>query len=115
VPEISGSLSADYSHRLTDTLDWYGRADYTYQGEKYTDYANRTKVGDSQLATLRLGVRNEKLTVEGFVTNLFDDDTVLSALLGVDVLTFLTPANKNEVRFSPPIPRQYGLRVTYDF
>jgi iron complex outermembrane receptor protein len=115
VPEFTASLAADYSHRLTDTLDWYGRADYTYQGEKYTDFANSTKVGDSQLATLRLGVRNEKLTVEAFVTNLFDDDTMLSALLGVDVLTFLTPTNKNELRFSPPIPRQYGLRVTYDF
>jgi hypothetical protein len=31
------------------------------------------------------------------------------------VFTFLTATNKNEVRFSPPIPRAYGLRVTYDF
>ena len=52
----------------------------------------------------------------------YDPETVynapashLAALLGIDVFTFLTPTNKNEVRFSPPIPRAYGLRVTYDF
>ena len=115
VPKITWSLSGDYSRRLTDNLDWFGRADYTFQGEKYTDFANATTVGDNQNLNLRLGVRNEKFTVEAFVTNATDEDTMISALLGIDVFTFLTPTNKNEVRFSPPIPRAYGLRVTYDF
>jgi len=115
VPNITYSISGDYSRKFTDTLDWYGRVDYTFQGEKYTDLANYTTVGNSQNVNLRLGVRNENFTVEGFVTNLTDDDTMQTALLGVDALTFLTPANKNELRFSPPVPRSYGLRVTYQF
>jgi iron complex outermembrane recepter protein len=115
VPKITWSASADYSRRLTDSLDWFGRADYSFQGKKHTDFANYTTVGDNQNLNLRLGVRNEKFTVEAFVTNATDEDTMLSALLGIDVFTFLTPTNKNEVRFSPPIPRAYGLRVTYDF
>ena len=115
VPKITWSASADYSRRLTDSLDWFGRADYSFQGKKHTDFANYTTVGDNQNLNLRLGVRNEKFTVEAFVTNATDEDTVLSALLGIDVFTFLTPTNKNEIRFSPPIPRAYGLRITYDF
>ena len=114
VPKITWSLSGDYSRRLTDSLDWFGRADYSFQGKKYTDFANYTTVGDNQNLNLRLGVRNEKFTVEAFVTNATDEDTMLSALLGIDVFTFLA-VNKNEIRFSPPIPRAYGLRVTYDF
>jgi iron complex outermembrane recepter protein len=115
VPKITWSASADYSRRLNDSLDWFGRADYTFQGKKYTDFANYTTVGDNQNLNLRLGVRSEKFTVEAFVTNATDEDTMLSALLGIDVFTFLTPTNKNEIRFSPPIPRAYGLRLTYDF
>ena len=119
VPELTWSLSADYSHRLTDTLDWYGRLDFSSQGEKYTDFANYTKIGESQVGNLRLGIRNERLTIEGFVTNFTDEDTLLSAQLGVDLFSFALAAagvaQRNEVRLSPPIPRQYGLRVSYDF
>ena len=60
-------------------------------------------------------MRSEKVTVEAFVNNATDEDTMMSALLGIDVFTFLTPPNKNEIRFSPPIPRSYGLRVSYEF
>jgi iron complex outermembrane receptor protein len=115
VPKITWSTSADYSRKLTESFDWYGRADYTFQGAKYTDLANYTKVGDNQNLNLRLGVRSEKLTVEAFVNNATDEDTMMSALLGIDVFTFLVPPNKNEIRFSPPIPRSYGLRVSYEF
>jgi outer membrane receptor protein involved in Fe transport len=115
VPKITWSASADYARQLTGSLDWYSRLDYTHQGSKYTDLANATKVGASGIANLRLGVRNEKFSAEAFVTNLTDEDTLVSALLGIDVFTFLVPPNKNELRFSPPIPRQYGLKVTYSF
>lgn len=115
VPKITWSLSGDYSRRLTDNLDWFGRADYSFQGKKFTDFANATTVGDNQNLNLRLGVRNDKLTIEGFVTNATNEDAMLSALLGIDVFSFLTPANRNEIRFSPPIPRAYGLRVIYNF
>jgi hypothetical protein len=84
VPKITWSTSADYSRKLTESFDWYGRADYTFQGAKYTDLANYTKVGDNQNLNLRLGVRSEKFTVEAFVNNATDEDTMVSALLGTD-------------------------------
>jgi iron complex outermembrane receptor protein len=115
VPEITWSVTGDYSRRLNDSLDWYSRVDYTHQGAKYTDFANATEVGSNGIGNFRIGVRNEKFTAEAFVTNFTDEDTMLSALLGIDVFTFLVPPNRNEVRFSPPIPRQYGVRVIYNF
>ncbi len=116
-PKVTYSVSAEYSRPVFGNYQGFSRLDYTHQGEKFTDLSNVTKVGASENANLRFGIRNEKLSVEAFVTNLTDDDTVQAALLGIDVFTFLPPLtpNKNELRFSPPLPRMYGLRVSYDF
>mgnify|MGYP003383538068 CR=1 FL=1 len=114
-PKLTWSLSGDYSAPLTGSLDWYGRADYSVQGSKYTDFSNVAKVGSQENANLRFGLRNARGSIEAFVTNLTDDDTVQAAILGIDAFSFLLPPNKNELRFSPNMPRMYGLRATYNF
>ncbi len=114
VPKITWSASADYSRPLNGRYNWFGRADLMHQGKKYTDLANATWVGASENLNLRLGVRDEKFSIEAFVTNATDDDTLVSALLGIDVFSFLA-VNRNEIRFSPPIPRAFGIRMTYEF
>ena len=65
-------------------------------------------------------MRNEKYTIEAFVNNVTDDDTLLAALPGVDLFAFgvaTLPGNflKNEFRFSAPLPRAYGVRFGYNF
>jgi hypothetical protein len=50
-----------------------------------------------------------------FGTNLTQNTVMASALLGVDLFTFLLPPNKNEIRFSPPLPRMIGVRTSYNF
>ena len=119
-PKITYSVSADYTHKLNSNLDWFARADLTHQGKKYTDLSNVAWVGASDLLNLKVGVRNEKYTIEAFVNNVTDDDTLLAALPGVDVFTFgvsTLPGNffKNEFRFSAPLPRSYGVRFGYNF
>jgi iron complex outermembrane recepter protein len=115
VPKLTWSAAADYSAPVNGSISWYGRADYQHQGKKYSDFAGATFVGDRQNVNARIGLRGDKWTAEIFGTNLTDDDTFLSAYNGVDVLTFLLPPNKNEVRFAPPIPRSFGIRATYEF
>jgi hypothetical protein len=60
-------------------------------------------------------VSTDNLTVEAFGANLTNDKTLDAALLGIDAFTFLVPPNKNEIRFSPPMPRSWGVRATYKF
>jgi hypothetical protein len=55
------------------------------------------------------------MTFEIFGTNLTDNKVLTSALLGIDAFTFLVPPNKNEVRFSPPLPQAWGARLSYKF
>lgn len=86
-----------------------------FQGSKYTDFAEVAQVGSRINVNARVGLRTDKWTLEAFGTNLTDDKTMLSALGGIDVFTFLVAPTKNAIRFSPPIPRSIGLRATYEF
>ncbi len=115
VPQTTYTLSGEYNSAFDNGLKWFARADYQVQGSKYTDFSGAAKVGDKTNLNARFGIRGEKWSAELFGTNLMDDDTVQAGLLGVDVFTFLAPPNKNEMRFSPGLPRMGGIRVTYDF
>ena len=115
VPKTSWTLNGEFDHQLNDNLAWYARADYMFQGSKYTDFAEVAQVGSRINVNARVGLRADKWTLEVFGTNLTDDKTMLSALGGIDVFTFLVPPTKNAIRFSPPIPRSFGLRATYEF
>jgi hypothetical protein len=114
-PKITYSLTAEYSRPFSDSLDWYTRVDLMHQGEKYTDFSNVAWVGSSDNVNARIGLRSEKMTFEIFGTNLTDNKVLTSALLGIDAFTFLVPPNKNEVRFSPPLPQAWGARLSYKF
>jgi iron complex outermembrane receptor protein len=114
-PKITYSLTAEYSRPFSDSLDWYTRVDLMHQGEKYTDFSNVAWVGSSDNVNARIGLRSEKMTFEIFGTNITDNKVMTSALLGIDAFTFLVPPNKNEVRFSPPLPQAWGARLSYKF
>ena len=115
VPKTTWSVNADYTAPLTGRINWYARGDYMYQGEKTTDFSAVAKVGSRKNLNAHFGLKADAWTLEVFGNNLTDDKTMLSALLGIDVFTFQTPPNKNEIRFSPPIPRSFGVRASYEF
>ncbi|MCP5340019.1 MAG: TonB-dependent receptor [Sinobacteraceae bacterium] len=119
-PKVTYGLSADYERQLTGDLNWFARANFTHQGKKYTDLSNVAWIGDSNYLNLSFGIRNETWSVTAFANNVTDDDTLLAGTLGVDALSFgisSIPGNyqTNDLRFSAPIPRSYGLRFTYNF
>jgi iron complex outermembrane receptor protein len=114
-PKYTWTLSAEYTDELTANYDWYSRVDYMHQGSKFTDFSNVAWVGASENVNARIGVRNDVFSIEAFVTNLTQNKVMTSALLGVDVFTFLVPPTANEIRFSPPLPRSVGVRASYNF
>jgi iron complex outermembrane receptor protein len=116
VPRTTWSLSGEYGDKLANGLDWYARADFMHQGAKFTDFSNVAEVGSKKTLNARVGIRGENWGVEAFGTNLTNNQVVEAALIGVDAITFLAaPPNRNELRVSPPLPRAFGVRVTYDF
>jgi iron complex outermembrane receptor protein len=73
-PETSGSLSLTYTDALNADYDWFARSDYFYRGEMWVSEANLAKTGDSHVFDLRLGMESDKLRLEFYVTNLFEED-----------------------------------------
>jgi iron complex outermembrane recepter protein len=106
------SLSAEYQDTLSGDYDWFTRVDYSHQGKAFTDYSNVAWRGPIDSVNARIGIRTEDLTLEAFVSNLLDDDTPPSAVIGTDLFTFATT---NEFRYGLPKRRQWGVRAVYNF
>lgn len=120
VPKLTYNLTAEWADKFGADLEWFGRFDFMHQGEKFTDFSNVAKVGDKQTANARLGIRADKWSVELFGKNIFNNDVLEAALLGVDATSFFYSfarfaPQKNELRASPPLPRSIGIRAAYSF
>lgn len=106
------TLSADYSASLTGDYDWYTRVDYSHLGKYFVDYSNAAWGGPQDIVNARIGVRTDEMSLEGFVTNLFDESAPPSAVIGNDLVTF---ASSNEIRYTLARKRQWGVRATFNF
>ena len=81
-------------------------------GKYFVDYTNEAWVAPQDIFNLRLGVRSDALTLEAFSTNLFDEDSPPSAVIGNDLITV---ARSNEIRYSLARKRTFGVRAVYNF
>ena len=105
--------------------------DVQYQGSRYEAEWNLLEIESYMLADLRLGVSRGSWTLMAYVNNLFDDDTMRSALSAPDfagigvviwpgrfsprggpVFTQLFP---NSTNIYYPDPREFGVRASYTF
>jgi iron complex outermembrane receptor protein len=109
---LTWSLSSEYGDNLFGNYDWFVRADYSHQGKQYTDYSNEAWIAPKDIVNARAGVRSESLSVEAFVTNLFDQDDGPSATFGNELFTF---ASSNEIRYGLAQKRQAGMRAVWNF
>jgi outer membrane receptor protein involved in Fe transport len=125
VPEHMASLIARYQRQMTDRVDWYTSADWTYESSKYAAEHNLIETGDRQLVGLRTGVTFDRWDLSLWAKNLFDDDTP------VDVIRYFDrrystlppqpqlggPVSSTPRGFAIPLPRglQTGLTARYRF
>ncbi len=112
----SGSASANYTMPLRDDLELFGRADFTYKSGVYTNASNLTKTPDMTQVNLRAGFGNDRFTLEGFVTNLFNNKAYPA---GID-FTLLERTNAYLSPFSGVAValrdlRTFGVRSTVKF
>ncbi|WP_446830902.1 TonB-dependent receptor [Candidatus Foliamicus sp.] len=114
-PRVTWTVSGQYEDNLTANWDWYGRVDWAHQGSRYTDFSNIAKTAPYDNVNIRVGARSQTFSVEAFVQNALDHDEFLQGALGVDLFTFISGPNKNEVRVSASMPRSYGIRFAYNF
>ena len=87
--------------------DFTGRVDYSWQDKIYIDEANSGYIPSRETVNLRLGIRNDDWSFDGFCNNLTDDDTPVFALPPRDILgvPHYAVVNREE--------RSCGLQVAY--
>ena len=110
LPKWTGSISAQYTKPVSETLSAVARADFSY-----TDGSNTKIAGDRDpfnvalkpyaLLNLKAGVETEHWRAELFVDNVFDKRTQNDAINEVtNILAFFTTR-----------PRTVGVRAGYNF
>ena len=110
-PEFTGSATATYTRPVFGgRMDGFVRGEYLYESTKYATEANVFETGSRSLVNMRFGLEAESYRVEGYVTNLFDDDTYLYVAINTDLDNFARG-------FVSALPhkRAIGVRGSYRF
>lgn len=116
-PRWSGAYTLSWSDKLTSDWDYFVISDGNYTGRAYNEEANFSYIGNTFRTNLRAGVQSDNLRLEAFVTNLLNNDDLLSAARTADFATttvFGFTRNFGLV-VTPPEKRQFGLKAVYEF
>jgi outer membrane receptor protein involved in Fe transport len=119
-PESQFNANLTFRHGLAGDWDWYSRADAFYQSKWYVDLPNQAIVPGRWRANLRLGVENERYTVELWSTNIFDNDTPDAAFRDVYFSNLTQDTQQNalfpwRMSIAQPQRRVIGLRAIARF
>ncbi len=124
-PDVTAALNSTYRGVLSNGWKWSVRGDMTYTGSAWDTIANIVQSDDYYRVNARLGVERENLSIELFVTNLFDDNTwnyisrtINNNEAAQSVNSFLPLGNASfQTGFAVEAPdkRDIGLRFTYSF
>jgi iron complex outermembrane receptor protein len=131
-PALQTSLSGDYAHPMASGWTFFARGDWQYQSKVYNEEWDQSWIPGHGLANLRFGMENAHWSTEVFVRNLTDDSNttrstrVTDGRIGAAYGTYpvlvaggvtypQTAAGQQTVAGTGKKPRQYGLRVSYQF
>jgi outer membrane receptor protein involved in Fe transport len=81
-PEGKFTGSIAYSLPLAEDLSFFAETDFMWVAKRYIEATNENWVEPDTNVDLRLGMRGRNWEVMGYVSNVFDDDTVASVLGG---------------------------------
>ena len=116
VPNWQASLSPSYKDHLAGDWDFFIRADYTFRGRYFTDESNVAWTAPLHLISARAGVEKENLKIEGYVTNLTQNNTLQEALGGSCCHELIVSNGvQMAIRIGPPKKRTFGIRANYTF
>ncbi len=123
-PPVTFSLNGTYERPISlgNFESWYTRADLFYNSEFYDSNSNITELDSSIDTNLRFGLRGEKMNLELFVTNLFDEDAPTAGFNFADLSFAVRTRPGGFFDFSREgtvvglrDKRQVGVRVKYSF
>lgn len=63
----------------TGRLEWFARADYTYESSKYVQVHNLAETGSAAILGAQLGIESGNWTVMAYGRNILDEDSIVMA------------------------------------
>lgn len=125
-PALQTSLSVDYSHEIGGNWALYLRPDWEYQSKVYNEEWDQSWVPAHGIVNARIGIEDHSWTFEGFVRNATDDMNTTRSTRVTDGRGFSTSypalggfsqaiAGEQNVAGTAKKPRQFGVRVAYQF
>jgi len=132
-PEWTGSLSGSYELPVSvsgSDGSWYFRGDVFYTGDFFDENTNLAVLPSATDVNIRTGLRFDKLTLELYVTNLFEEDAPIAGnnladtggsvrtrtgLTGFAAFGGLFDFSQESVHVALRDRRQIGVRASYSF
>ena len=117
VPQHAFSLFGQYSHAMTADIDWYARASWQWQDERWADSANLVKLDSYSLVNGQIGIQTELWYAAIYGENLTDDDTIRFGQEFIDQ----TEGIRGDLGFAFPVayygylpqPRTIGVKFNF--
>ena len=102
---------------MSNDWDYFLRFDGTYFGKAFNEEKNYSYIGKFWRFNLRAGFEMDDLRIEGYVNNIFNDDSYLagarwSDFSGSQLFDFLFSQG---VAATPAEKRQFGVKVVHNF
>lgn len=124
-PRWTWTVAPTYTMAISSKWNGFARLDYLHRGRIFVDPTNAAWLDARDTFNLRLGFSNEDrgFRIEGYVNNLLNDDKIVSAVRGNDVVYRSTASGiapgvaltLNELRLGLPDKREFGVRFSQSF
>ncbi len=114
VPQIQASADLTYKSHLSGDFDWYAHGAVNYTGSQYAEATDTAKLSGYAIANINLGITMGNYTLEGYITNLFNNKDWTYAVRFPDPTFFFSEAHQGVIAAAPN-PRNFGFRVSAKF
>ena len=117
-PDASYSVGLNWTDNLgSSEWDYFILGDAHYFGKAFNEEANFSTIGEFWRVNLRGGFEKDRLRIEGYVRNLFDNDDYLAGARWSDFSTGVTFGFlfSQGVAVTPAEKRTIGLKAVFEF
>ncbi len=116
-PDKQATLSTNYHDEINADWGWYLRGDLTYTGRIYIDEINQSWVGPKTNVNLHLGVESEKVRVDTYVNNVFNNRQWLGSGRAFQSIYTISAARVTQGSATSVLPRlrAFGVRATVKY
>jgi iron complex outermembrane recepter protein len=111
VPKIKTTGALTYRRQVFSGYEGFARLEDVYRDKIYADETNLTWVSPSNIVNLRIGLQNDRYSVQLFGKNIFNDTTYQSIAWGGSFLA-ASVATINQWDVAPAVKPTFGVQFT---